>query len=57
MEEAEWVLLPKAAEIVAEKLCGRHKGRPYSHAFGYFVGAGFIPARGSIGDRPLQVPC
>ena len=23
MEEAEWVLLPKAAEIVAEKLCGR----------------------------------
>ena len=24
------------------------------HAFGFFVGAGFIPARGSIGDRPLQ---
>lgn len=23
MEEAEWVLLPQAAEIVAEKLCGR----------------------------------
>ena len=31
---------------------GGHEGRPYGHARGFFVGAGFIPARTIFCSRP-----
>ena len=45
-------LSPPVPGGVRRNLCGNrccptggHKGRPYGHAFGFLVGAGFIPAR------------
>ena len=36
---------PVGVDVLIDPCREAAKGRPYGHAFGFFVGAGFIPAR------------